>query len=269
MKGKFSKAKRPSQKETQWMWGLNPVMELLEHAPHKVLRLCLAKGLQGSRLELLAHKAQGAKVPVEWTERKELDMWTGNAVHQGVMAEVSAFSFLSEEALLELVLPPREDTVVLLLDGVEDPQNLGAIARSALALGASALVIGKNRSVGVTPAVLKASAGAWVYLPVAQVTNLSRLLVRLKKEGYWTLAASPGASTALWELDARGPWGVVVGGEGRGIGPNLLGHCDLQVQIPMLGQLSSLNASVSAGIVLYELFRQRKTGGAGLTKNST
>jgi 23S rRNA (guanosine2251-2'-O)-methyltransferase len=229
------------------------------HAPQKVIRLCLARGFEGGRLQLLHEKAQAAAVPLEWLERKELDMRTKNAVHQGVMAQVSAFSLLSEEALLELVVPCRADRVVLMLDGVEDPQNLGAIARSSLALGVSALVIGKNRSVGLTPAVLKASAGALVHLPVSQVTNLSRLLGRLKKEGYWSLAASPEASTALWAVDAKGPWVVVVGGEGRGIGSNLLRHCDFHVHIPMLGQLSSLNASVSAGIVLYELLRQSRT----------
>jgi len=249
--------KQGSPRETQWVFGLNPVLALLSHAPHKVLRLCLARGCEGSRLQGLSEKAQAAAVPLEWLERKELDMRTGNAVHQGVLAEVRAFSFLSEEALLALALPAREDSVVLLLDGVEDPQNLGAIARSALALGVSALVIGKNRSVGLTPAVLKASAGALVYLPVAQVTNLSRLLERLKKEGYWSLAASPLAKKALWEVDTQGPWVVVVGGEGRGIGAHLLKHCDFHAHIPMLGQVSSLNASVSAGIVLYELCRQR------------
>lgn len=253
-KAMFSKA-MPS-KERQWVWGLNPVLELLAHAPQKIVRLCWARGAEGSRLKGLHEKARAAALPVECLERKELDLLTGNAVHQGVLAEVSAFSFLSEEALLERVLPFRADSCVLMLDGVEDPQNLGAIARSALALGVSALVIGKNRSAGVTPAVLKASAGAWVYLPVAQVTNLSRLLERLKKEGYWSLAASPQASTKLWELDAKGPWVVVVGGEGKGISANLLQHCDFHVHIPMRGQISSLNASVSAGIVLYELYRQ-------------
>ena len=241
-------------------------MELLSHAPHRIVRLYIARGLEGGRLKLLHERAQAAGVPLEWTERRELDQRTGHGVHQGVMAQVPAFAFLSEEALLELALPPREESLLLLLDGVEDPQNLGAIARSALALGASALVIGKNRSVGMTPAVMKASAGALVHLPLARVTNLSRTLERLKEGGYWSLAASPEASGALWELKAKGPWAVIIGGEGRGIGANLLQHADFHVHIPMLGQVSSLNASVSAGIVLYELFRQHavlKAGGEG------
>ena len=241
----------------QWVWGLNPVMELLEHAPQKIVRLYMARGASGSRLQLLHEKAQAAALPLEWLERRELDQRTKNAVHQGVLAQVSAFSFLSEEALWELALPARADSVVLLLDGVEDPQNLGAIARSSLALGVSALVVGKNRSVGMTPAAIKASAGALVHLPVAQVTNLSRVLERFKKEGYWSLAASPSAPMALWEVDTQGPWVVVVGGEGRGIGAQLLKHCDFRAHIPMQGQISSLNASVSAGILLYELFRRR------------
>ncbi|MCL2011216.1 MAG: 23S rRNA (guanosine(2251)-2'-O)-methyltransferase RlmB [Cystobacterineae bacterium] len=242
----------------QWVWGFNPVMELLVHAPQKVLRCYLAKGLCGSRWRLLEEKAQAAGVVVEWAEREALDEWTRGAPHQGMLARVVAFSFLSEEALLGLVLPPREDSCILLLDGIEDPQNFGAIARTSLALGLSALVIGKNRATGITPAALKASAGALVHLPIAQVTNLCRLLERLKKGGYWSLAATPQGSKLLWEMDGRGPWVVVIGGEGRGIGPNLLKHCDLHLRIPMSGFVSSLNASVSGGIVLYELFRQRK-----------
>jgi len=250
--------KEPPPRQPQWVWGLNPVMELLKHRPQKVVRLCLARGMEGGRLRLLQEKAQAAALPMEWVERKALDMRTGNAVHQGVLAEVKAISFLSEEALLELALPAREDNVVVLLDGVEDPQNFGAIARSALALGVSALAIGKNRSAGMTPAAIKASSGALLHLPVAQVTNLSRLLERLKKEGYWSLAATPVAKAALWELNAQGPWVVVIGAEGKGIGANMLKHCDFHAHIPMQGPVSSLNASVSAGIILYELFRFRR-----------
>ena len=247
-----------SRRGAQWVWGLNPVKALFAHAPQKVIKLYLAQGQEGGRVEFLQTKAEAASVPVEWADRHEMDLWTGGGVHQGILAQVSAFSLLTEEALLELVLPAEGSRILLLLDGVEDPQNLGAIARTALAMGVSALVIGKNRSAGITPGAMKASAGALVYMPVAQVTNLSRLLERLKEGGYWSLAASPQASTALWGLDAKGPWAVVIGGEGRGVGANLLRHCDFQVKIPMVGQISSLNASVSTGMVLYELLRQRE-----------
>ena len=252
---------RGRRRSAQWVWGMNPVKALLKHAPQKIVRLYLAKGQEEGRLEFLQEKAEAGQVALEWVEREALDLWTGEAAHQGVLAEVEAFSFLTEEALMELVLPAQEGRLLLLLDGVEDPQNLGAIARTALGMGVSALVIGKNRAAGITAAAMKASAGALVHLPVAQVTNLTRLLERLKEGGYWSLAASPQASTVLWEIDAKGgPWVVVIGGEGKGIGANLLKHCDFQVQIPMVGQISSLNASVSSGMVLYELVRRSKQG---------
>jgi 23S rRNA (guanosine2251-2'-O)-methyltransferase len=171
-------------------------------------------------------------------------------VHQGIVLEMREFKYAELDVLLD------KPGLVVVLDGLQDPQNVGAIIRSAHALGAIGVVMGKDRAAAITGAVVKASAGATEHTPIVRVVNLSRALEELKEKGYWTVAADP-EGTPLHETKLDGPLAVVIGAEGEGVRPGVLSHCDFRVRIPMSGQVASLNASVSAGIVLYEIARQR------------
>src|SRR5262249_53865801 len=182
-------------------------------------------------------------------------------VHQGVAARLREFAYASLEDVLARAKASDRPPLVVVADGLQDPHNLGAVIRSADALGVHGVVLPKDRSVGVTATVAKASAGAVEHVSVARVTNLSRALEELKEAGLWVAAADPDGEQLLWEARLDGPLAVVVGAEGAGVRPGVLKHCDLRLRIPMGGQVGSLNASVSAALVLYEVARQRALGG--------
>src|SRR5215472_16015967 len=169
---------------------------------------------------------------------------------------------VTPRAAAEILSRAREFRIAVELDGLQDPHNLGAVIRSADALGAHGVVLPRDRSVGVTAAVARASAGAVEHVPVARVTNLSRALEELKSAGMWVAAADPEGDQLLWEARLDGPLAVVIGAEGAGVRPGVLKHCDLRLRIPMAGRVGSLNASVSAAVVLYEVARQRAAAGA-------
>ncbi len=232
------------------IYGLNPVLEALR--ARRVLRLFVADGRTIPQLE---RAALGVDVPLERMSRHRLDAMAEGASHQGVVAEVS----IPEEVTLDALAMRGEEAnrLVVLLDGIQDPQNLGAIVRSAHCLGAQGIIIPRDRAAPVTPAVMKASAGAAAHLAVCTVTNLSRALETLKSNGYWSVAAVPTGGRLPWEVDFKGPIALVVGSEGGGIRSGVLNHCDFQVRIPVSGAVSALNASVAAGVLLYEVARQR------------
>jgi 23S rRNA (guanosine2251-2'-O)-methyltransferase len=175
-----------------------------------------------------------------------------------VVALVAAKAYDTPEYLIKIAREKNQPPLVLLLDGVEDPRNLGAIVRTAEAVGVHGIILPRHRAVGLTGTVVKASAGALEHLPVARVVNLSRTMEELKREGLWMVGLEPTAPQPYTELDYKGPIGVVVGGEGRGIREGLLRHCDHLVSIPMKGRVESLNVSVAVGILLYEILRQRE-----------
>jgi 23S rRNA (guanosine2251-2'-O)-methyltransferase len=183
-------------------------------------------------------------------------------VHQGVVLKVAEFSYAQLEDVVEKASAEGQTGLVLVLDGIEDPHNLGALVRSAFALGAHGVVIAKDRAAGVTPVVVKASAGAVAHLPIARVTNLSRALADLKDAGFWVTAADLKGDRRPDEVDLKGPSALVVGSEGEGIRHGVLEKCDFRVRIPMAGPLGSLNASVAGALLLYEAARQRR-GKAG------
>jgi 23S rRNA (guanosine2251-2'-O)-methyltransferase len=178
-------------------------------------------------------------------------------VHQGVAARLREFAYASLDDLLARATASGRPPLVVVLDGLQDPHNLGAVIRSADALGVHGVVLPRDRSVGVTATVARASAGAVEHVPVARVTNLSRALEELKAAGLWVAAADPEADQVLWDARLDGPLAVVIGAEGAGVRPGVLKHCDLRLRIPMAGRVASLNASVSAALVLYEVARQR------------
>ncbi len=239
------------------IFGVNPVLEVLRAAPHTVERLVLADGAVTQRVvgEIM-ERAKAGKLRVDRADRERLNRLSEGGVHQGVLAQVRDFEYLG---LTELIAKAKDSKhpLVVLLDGIQDPHNLGAIVRSAYAFGAQGVVIMKDRAVGVTPAAVKSSAGATAHCPVARVTNLSRAIEELKAAGFWTVAAEPEGEQPAWSAKLTGPLAVIVGAEGGGVRKGVLGHADFRVRIPMTGQVASLNASVSAGVLLYEIARQR------------
>jgi 23S rRNA (guanosine2251-2'-O)-methyltransferase len=261
------------------VFGIGPVRELLRAARPDVSALWLGRGRaeraehgerrqRGDRgegrdpLGELAALARRHNIAVDLREAAELDALAGpGANHQGVVAVAGAYRYAELDDLVDRAAAAGPDGLLVALDGVTDPHNLGAIARSAHAFGAQGLLVPRDRSAGVTPAVTKASAGAIEHLAVARVTNLVRALEDLKRAGLWTaaLAAGPGARP-LWQVDATVPLCLVLGAEGSGLRRLVARTCDLTLEIPMsAGGVGSLNVSVAAGIALYEIVRQRGT----------
>ena len=240
------------------VYGLNPVRELLRAAPAEVSELWLAEGgTRGAAFAELERLARTAGAKVRGAPRPKLDRLAGTDRHQGVVAVVADFRYADMDELLARAAAGGRPPLLVVLDGVEDPHNLGAVIRSAHALGAHGVVIPKDRAVGVTAAVAKASAGAVERCPVARVTNVAQCLERLKEAGVWSVGFAADAEKQLGALDLRGPIALVLGSEGEGLRPLVRRTCDLTAKIPMKGELDSLSVSASAAIALYEAARQR------------
>ena len=253
--------------EQRYVYGVNPVLESLRAHAQRVERLFITEGQVAAKAaaEILS-RAREAGIRVERVPRERLAAMAEGGVHQGVVAELKGFEYAEFSELLESAAQGERPPLWVVLDGIQDPHNFGAIIRSAHALGAHAVVIAKDRAVPVTGVVAKASAGAVEHCPIARVVNLSRTLEELKEAGVWIAAADPHSKVPLWSARLDGPLAVVVGAEGAGVRPGVLEHCDFRLQIPMLGQVGSLNASVSAAILLYEAARQRGSARPGATK---
>ncbi|MFT3707777.1 MAG: 23S rRNA (guanosine(2251)-2'-O)-methyltransferase RlmB [Archangium sp.] len=239
------------------IFGVNPVIEALKGAPKSIEKLFVADGAVNQRVQgELAELAKEASIKIDRVDRERLHRMTDGGVHQGVAAQVKEFEYLG---LDELIAKSKKSAhpLIVLLDGIQDPHNLGAIIRSAHAFGAQGVVIMKDRAVGVTGVAVKASAGATSHCAVARVTNLSRAIEELKEAGFWSVAADPDGKEMAWHAKLTGPLALIVGAEGAGVRKGVLGHADFKVRIPMVGQVASLNASVSAGVLLYEIARQR------------
>ena len=240
------------------VYGQNPVRELLKARAKAVSVVYLAAGDTGPALRELYEMCRGRGVDVEERERPELDALAGReARHQGVVAIAGEHAYVELEDLLDDI-QDQAPPLLVVLDGVQDPRNLGAIARAAHALGAHGLVIAKDRAAPVTAAAVKASAGATEHLPIARVTNLARALETLKARGVWTVGAVLRDAPDPAALDLRGPIALVLGSEGHGLRPLVERGCDHVVRVPMVGRIASLNVSVAAGILLYEAGRQRR-----------
>ena len=248
--------------ESRTVHGIHPVLEALRAHPADVERVYVLEGSIPPRAaaEILS-RARDAQVKVERIPRERLQALVEGAAHQGVAARLREFTYATLEEVLARAEASGAPPLVVVLDGLQDPHNLGAVIRSADALGAHGVVLPRDRSVGVTAAVARASAGAVEHVPVARVTNLSRALEELKAAGVWVAAADPEGDQVLWGARLNGPLALVIGAEGTGVRPGVLKHCDLRLRIPMGGRVGSLNASVSAALVLYEAARQRGVAG--------
>lgn len=239
------------------MYGVNPVLELLRARPEQIERISMqAQGLKESVAGEVFSRANEHRIRVDSLDRERLDGMAPKSVHQGLIAEVRQFDYASLESIVT-ASKGKQNAVVVVLDGIQDPMNLGAIVRSAHAFGAEGVVIAKDRAASVTGVVVKASAGATAHTRIARVTNVSRALEELKAAGFWSVAAEPTGQETLWSAKLEGRIVVVVGAEGPGVRKGVLEHCDFLVRIPMGGVVASLNASVSAAVLLAELARRR------------
>lgn len=219
------------------------------------------------RLRRIVAFARAQGIPVKLLDRKALTSLAGTADHQGIVAQVAEVRYVEVEELLEESQGRREPPFLLILDGVEDPGNFGALLRTAEATGAHGVVIPKDRAAGVSPTVAKAAAGALEHLHLARVPNIPQLLAVLKRQGLWIYGTDVSGGRAPQEVDMTLPLALVLGGEGRGLRSLVRSSCDLLISIPMVGRVESLNVSVAGGVIMYEILRQRmarkKIGGKG------
>ncbi len=235
--------------------GRNPVSEAIK-AGNRINRICIAQGCD-DRAKRIAEEAERAGIAVEFVPAKVLDGMTKYAKHQGVVAEVPEHEYASLEDVYALAESKGEDLFVVVLDGISDPGNIGAIIRSAECAGAHGVIIPKRRAGGVTPVAAKASAGASEYMPCVRVTNIARTLDELKEKGVW-IAACDMDGENYSDANLTGPIAIVIGSEGSGIGRLVKEHCDFTVSIPVLGHIDSLNASNAAAVIMYDIVRQRR-----------
>ena len=239
-----------------YIYGINSVTETLKARGRTVEWVGMAKERHDLRLQRLIEDCRRLSVPVRFLQRTELDRMAGNAAHQGVVAVTSAKQYSD---LADVIAAKRGDySLIVVLDGVEDPHNLGAILRTSDAAGANGIVIPERRAAAVTGAVTKASAGASEHLPIAKVTNISRSIEELKENNIWTVGLDERATQTYDALDYKMDCALVLGGEGKGLHDLVKRKCDFLVSIPMLGNVPSLNVSVAAAVVLYEIVRQRR-----------
>jgi 23S rRNA (guanosine2251-2'-O)-methyltransferase len=248
---------------TSEIFGVNPVIEALRAKRRAIREITIANGTKDARLAQLVELARANHVPVHYAPRQQLDRATGNAIHQGVVARVAAAKYADADELLDSIgelVTNGTAPLVLVLDGVEDPQNLGAILRTAECAGVNGVFVPERRAAGLTEATGKASAGAIEYVAVARATNLSRLIDQLKERNVWVVGTTADASTNYTGWDWTRASAVVMGSEGSGLHRLVREHCDALVKIPVLGEIESLNVSVATGVILFEALRQRAGG---------
>lgn len=251
-----------SGEKDQTLYGIHPVREALLARRRRVRAVwVLASGKGGARREGVEALAGSAGVRVESATRERLARLAGSDEHQGIVASVDPFPYEDEAELLTRIGEDGRPALVLALDSIQDPRNLGAMIRCANTVGAHGVVIPKDRSAGITPAVAKASAGAVEYTPVVRVTNLVRTLQALKRAGLWIIGAAADEEKTLDGFDAAAPLALVIGGEEKGLRPLVRKSCDLCVSIPVAGEIASLNAAMAAAVLLHEVGRQRRPAG--------
>jgi len=239
------------------IYGIHPVRETLKSS-HPVFEklFVAAKEPPPALKEILAYARQ-KQVPVTLTTKDELDRLTGGGFHQNIAGLIQELPYADLEEALARSKRGETGGLFLILDGIQDPQNFGALIRTSVGFGAHGMIIPRDRAVGITPVVMRASAGATAHLPVIRVTNIAQTIDRLKGEGFWVYGAAGEAKDPIYELDLTGDLALVIGSEGKGIRPLVKKKCDRLFSIPMAGLISSFNASVAGGMILYEVMRQR------------
>ena len=241
--------------EHEFIIGRNPVLEALKSG-RDINKLWIAEGSQGGSMGQITQLAKRNGVLVQFVPKKKIEQMV-DGIHQGVAAQVAAYQYAELDDLFNLAEKRNENPFFLLLDELEDPHNLGSIMRTADAVGAHGIIIPKRRSVGLTATVAKASTGAIEHIPVARVTNLSRTIDELKDRGVWIVGTDAKESDDYRNLDGGMPLTLVIGSEGKGMSRLIREKCDFLVQLPMVGHVTSLNASVAASLLMYEVYRKR------------
>ena len=239
--------------------GRNAVLEAFRSGK-TIDKLYVLDGCQDGPVKSITREARKHDTIINYVTKERLDQISETGKHQGVIAVSAAYDYAEVEDILALAEKKGEPPFILILDGIEDPHNLGAIIRTANQAGAHGVIIPKRRAVGLTPTVARTSAGAINYVPVAKVTNISNTMKELKDRGMWFVCADMDG-TLMYDMDLTGPIGLVIGNEGDGVSPLVKKNCDMVASIPMKGDIDSLNASVAAGILSYEIVRQRMKKG--------
>lgn len=244
---------------SEWIEGRNAVLEALRSG-RSVDKLFILDGCQDGPVRTILREAKKGDVIINFVKKERLDQLSETGAHQGVIAQTAAYHYASVEDILEKAREKGEAPFLILLDNIEDPHNLGAIIRTANLAGAHGVIIPKRRAVGLTATVAKTSAGALNYTPVAKVTNLVKTIQELKEQGIWFVCADMEGDV-MYRTDLKGPIGLVIGNEGEGVSRLVKESCDFTASIPMKGDIDSLNASVAAGVLAFEIVRQRGSVG--------
>lgn len=244
------------EKEEDIIGGKHSVMEALRSG-RSINKIWIAEGAQKQVVAPILTEAKAQGIIVQNADKRKLDAMAPGLQHQGVVAQVAAYAYVEVEDLLARAREKGEEPFLLLLDEIEDPHNLGSILRTADCTGVHGVIIPKRRSVGLTATVSKTSAGAVEYVPVARVTNLAQTIDLLKEEGVWIAGADVGATQPVFETNLNLPLAIVIGNEQKGMGRLIREKCDFLLKLPMSGSINSLNASVAAGVFMYETVRQR------------
>jgi 23S rRNA (guanosine2251-2'-O)-methyltransferase len=240
----------------EWIAGKNPVLEALRSG-REINKVWIAEGANKHAMKPVVALAKENGIIVQFVPRKKIEQVANTEVHQGVVASIAAYSYAEIEDIFKLAEKREELPFILILDELEDPHNLGSILRTADATGAHGVIIPKRRAVGLTATVAKASTGAIEYIPVARVTNLSRTIEDLKAKGVWIAGTDASAKQDYRQLEADMPLGLVIGSEGKGMSRIIKEKCDFLLTLPMVGKVTSLNASVAASLLMYEVLRKR------------
>ncbi|SCG84121.1 RNA methyltransferase, TrmH family [Proteiniborus sp. DW1] len=243
-------------REEGYVEGRNPVIEAIKSG-REIDKILIAKGSEQGSIQKIIGMAKEKRIVIQYVEKAKLDAMSETKAHQGVIALVTPYSYKTVDDIMKAAEDKNEDPFIIILDEIEDPHNLGAIIRTAECAGAHGVIIPKRRAVGLTPVVIKASAGAVEYMNIAKVSNIASTIEELKERGVWIYGADMDGEQDYFNRDLSGPIAIVIGSEGKGIGRLIREKCDFLVKIPMNGKISSLNASVAASVMMYEVLRQR------------
>lgn len=247
--------------EEEYIAGKHSVTEALR-AGRSINKIWIADGAQKNLVQPVVTEAREKGIVIQYVDKRKLDSFVPGVQHQGIIAQAAPYAYAEVEDILAAAEAKDEAPFILLLDEIEDPHNLGSILRTADCTGVHGVVIPKRRSASITATVSKTSAGAVEYVPVARVTNLGQTIDRLKEQGVWVVGTDVNTDSNLYQADVfTGPVAIVIGNEGKGMGRLIREKCDVLVKLPMQGQINSLNASVAAGVIMYEVLRRRQSLG--------
>jgi 23S rRNA (guanosine2251-2'-O)-methyltransferase len=248
------------EKKSQFIFGINPVLEKLKLAPREVIEVMMVGGKMRPLLHSIEEAAKSRGIRIRYLDSRELARLSGGSKHQRVVAKVAPYSYGLFDDLLQALPPAAQHDWILCVDGLTDPRNFGALLRCAEGAGVRHVVIPNDRSVGITPIVIKSSAGAAYSMNICRVPNLRRAILTLKEKGYWTVGLDVGGAESIYQRVYPEKLVIVLGSESSGIRPLILRECDFRVAIPMRGKIASLNVAVAGGVFLYELVRQKEQG---------